>query len=119
MLCILEMAMVIACPDMKATNELLESLEQARQHSMVERVAYCESGNRNVENPVSTASGYFQFVSNTWSWVTGLEPPASAYSYSTQLEAFHTLWNNGNGSSHWEPSRYCWEHTEPWLVFDR
>lgn len=87
--------------------------------SYADRISYCESGQKNAQNPVSSASGYFQFINSTWSWVTELEPPAKAYSFEVQLEAFHTLWDSGNGASHWNPSRYCWELEEPWDHHDR
>ncbi len=87
--------------------------------NMAKRVSYCESGNKNAENPDSSASGYFQFVSNTWIGTTGLPPPASLYPYDVQLEAFYKLWDEGRGASHWEPSRVCWEHEDPWNHYDR
>lgn len=69
----------------------------------------CESGgNYTAENPVSSASGAWQFVSATWAWVTGLEPPASAYPAEVQDAAFLELWDEGRGASHWEASRACW-----------
>lgn len=83
------------------------------------RISYCESGGRNSDNPVSSASGYFQFIDSTWSWVTNLPPPAKAYSYEQQKEAFLKLWDEGRGASHWQPSRYCWVHEEPWNHYDR
>lgn len=71
-------------------------------------VADCESGNRNVHNPTSTASGYWQFLDSTWTWVTGLAPPASSWPRHVQHAAFRRLWDDGAGASHWAPSRHCW-----------
>lgn len=73
------------------------------------RIAQCESGmNPRAENPRSSASGLFQFIDSTWRSVTGLAPPASAYSVSTQVSAFWDLWNGGAGASNWSPSAHCW-----------
>ncbi|MCA1806794.1 MAG: hypothetical protein LC687_02860 [Actinobacteria bacterium] len=85
-------------------------------------VADCESGayrsdgtavegsyTLDAQNPVSSASGAFQFIDGTWEWVTGLPAPASAYDLETQLDAFNKLWDNRNGMSHWAPSKSCWE----------
>ena len=71
-------------------------------------VAWGESRNRNVHNPRSTASGYWQFLDSTWEWVTGLQPPAAAWPRDVQEDAFWTLWDGGAGASHWRPSRSCW-----------
>ena len=84
-------------------------------------IAACESGeiradgspvvgtySLTAEHPVSSASGKYQFVDSTWGWVTGLEPPASAYPEDVQDEAFVELWDDGTGRSHWEPSVGCW-----------
>jgi len=96
-----------------------EHREPERTSTMASRISYCESGDTNTKNPTSSASGYFQFIDSTWAWVTDLEPPAMAYSYDVQLEAFYTLWDEGEGASHWEPSRYCWEHENPWDNYSR
>jgi len=84
-------------------------------------IAACESGeiradgspvvgtySLTAEHPVSSASGKYQFIDSTWGWVTGLEPPASAYQEDVQDEAFVELWDGGAGRSHWEPSVGCW-----------
>ena len=73
-------------------------------------VGWCESRNRyDAENPTSSASGRWQFIASTWTWITGLTPPASAWPPSVQRAAFLTLWDNGRGARHWAPSRDCWE----------
>jgi len=86
------------------------------------RVAACESGNRladgsaeigthdyKAENPVSSASGAYQFIDSTWKSVTGLAPPASAHSPDVQDRAFEDLWDGGSGAYHWNASRSCWD----------
>lgn len=82
--------------------------EPVNTGDIASRIAKCESGNRNIKNPNSSASGYFQFLDSTWTSVTGLAPPAMAYSYTTQLQAFYELWDNGAGAGHWAQSRHCW-----------
>jgi peptidoglycan hydrolase-like protein with peptidoglycan-binding domain len=84
----------------------------SRSHGLTgiaRRVARCESGlDPNAQNPRSSASGLFQFIDSTWRSVTGLAPPASAYSVGTQVDAFYDLWDGGSGAGHWAPSRHCW-----------
>lgn len=76
---------------------------------MAVRVADCESGgDPSAQNPTSTASGLYQFINGTWTSVTGLPGPASAYSTATQTAAFWELWDGGRGAHHWDPSRHCW-----------
>lgn len=78
------------------------------------RIASCESGdgrgsyNIRAENPVSTASGKYQFINSTWESVTGLPAPASQHAESVQDHAFLLLWDNGRGAFHWNASRHCW-----------
>lgn len=85
-------------------------------------VADCESGERladgtavpgsyslTAENPTSSASGKYQFIASTWEAITGLPAPASAYAEHVQDAAFDELWQGGQGASHWNPSRHCWE----------
>ena len=67
---------------------------------------YESGGNPKAENP-SGASGLYQFMPGTWKAVTGLNPPASAYSVETQTQAFHKLWNGGAGSYHWVTANKC------------
>lgn len=94
---------------------------QVQVPDIATRVADCESGERlangravpysyniRAENPVSTASGKYQFINGTWTSVTGLPAPASSHAESVQDQAFLLLWDNGRGSFHWNASRSCW-----------
>lgn len=77
--------------------------------AVLTRIRECEShGNYRAENGVSTASGAYQFVDGTWRSVTGLQPPASAYSRAVQDRAAVKLWAGGKGAHHWAASRHCW-----------
>jgi hypothetical protein len=63
-------------------------------------VMMCESrGNPTAENPRSSASGLWQFLSSTWESTTGTPAPASSYSADVQTAAAATLWR----SSGWRP----------------
>ncbi len=69
----------------------------------------CESGgNYRAQNAHSTASGAYQFINATWTGVTGLRPPASAYPPAVQDRAFVRLWAGGRGAHNWDASRHCW-----------
>lgn len=75
----------------------------------------CESGgNPEAQNPVSTASGLFQFIEGTWLWVwqdlKGVEPPApEAWQASVhdQTRAAQTLYST-RGLTPWYASKHCW-----------
>ena len=49
-----------------------------------------------------------QFMPRTWEAVTGLKPPASAYSVAVQTKAFDALYKL-RGTQPWAASRGCWE----------
>lgn len=88
---------------------------------IADAIAACESGaidgdgrpvlgtyDLEAENPTSSASGKWQAIDATWTWITDLPPPASAYPEHVQDEFFLTLWDDGRGSSHWSASSWCW-----------
>lgn len=82
---------------------------QPEEPTIAQRVAACESnGDPRAENPVSSASGLYQFLDSTWTMVSGLPAPASAYPEHVQTAMFWRLWDEGRGASHWAPSRKCW-----------
>jgi hypothetical protein len=82
--------------------------------AVLRRIRGCESGsgptspgNYSAENGSSSASGAFQFTSGTWRSVTGLRPPASAYSRAVQDRAAIKHYRDV-GTSPWNASRGCW-----------
>ena len=82
--------------------------------SILTRIRGCESGtgptspgSYTAENRTSSASGAYQFLGSTWATVTGLAPPASAYSSSVQDQAARTLYES-SGTAPWASSRGCW-----------
>lgn len=93
-----------------------EPASEPAQSIWARRVASCESGDGRgaysltAENPVSSASGKYQFIKSTWESVTGLPAPASAYPEHVQDAAFEKLWAGGAGWRHWQPSVHCWNH---------
>lgn len=77
----------------------------------------CESGgDPQAKNPRSTASGVFQFLDGTWTWVTGLPAPARAHPPAVQHRAFWALWDKGAGASHWAASAACWWPEAGWAA---
>jgi len=58
-------------------------------------------GSLTAQNPVSTASGKWQFLDSTWRSVTGLPGSASDYSEAQQDAAAAQLWDGGAGCSNW------------------
>lgn len=61
-------------------------------------------GNADAQNPTSTASGLYGFLSSTWTAVTGLPGPARAYSVAQQTAAFWKLYSEAG--------------TSPWAAYD-
>ena len=107
-----------------AAAEVEAPVEHTHLPAAAAVVAACESGeiradgtpvvgtySLTAEHPVSSASGKYQAISSTWTWITGLEPPASAYPEAVQDEFFIALWDGGAGASHWRESWGCmgWE----------
>jgi hypothetical protein len=63
-------------------------------------------GNPAAQNPASTASGLFGFLSSTWTAITGLPGPARAYSVATQEAAFQKEYAQA-GTAPWAPYDNC------------
>lgn len=80
-------------------------------NEILEIIAKCESGNRNVNNSsgASTASGYLQIINGTWRAYGGLNYASRAI-HASRAEQFIVGRNilAGQGIGAWNPSRYCW-----------
>jgi hypothetical protein len=63
-------------------------------------------GNATAQNPTSTASGLYGFLSSTWTAITGLPGPARAYSVATQNAAFEKEYAAA-GTAPWAPYDGC------------
>lgn len=64
-------------------------------------VLYRESrGNPTAQNPVSSASGLWQFVHGTWGHYRGFYEAKYA-PWQVQNERARTVWAGGRGCSHW------------------
>jgi nucleoid-associated protein YgaU len=83
--------------------------------SVLEIIAQCESGNRNVPHNSalsgvhSTASGYLQILDSTWKAFGGREFASRAI-HASREEQFivGTRILAGQGISAWNPSKSCW-----------
>lgn len=84
------------------------------------RIRSCESGpdgyathgwamdyDYTLTNPVSSASGAYQFLDSTWHYVTGLPGRAKDYSRAVQDRAALKLLA-AEGTTPWAASRRCW-----------
>jgi hypothetical protein len=57
-------------------------------------------GNPRAENPISTASGLWQFLDSTWAGYAGVSHAADA-SVDAQNERARQVWAGGVGCHHW------------------
>jgi LysM domain len=69
-------------------------------------ISHESSGDPDAQNPDSTASGLFGFLTSTWTAVTGLPGPARDYSVATQEAAFSKLYAE-DGTAPWAPYDGC------------
>jgi hypothetical protein len=69
-------------------------------------ISHESSGNPDAQNPDSTASGLFGFLTSTWTAVTGLPGPARDYSVAAQEAAFNKLYAE-DGTAPWAPYDGC------------
>lgn len=66
-----------------------------------------ESGNNpTAQNPVSSASGYYQFTNGTWGNYKGYARAKDA-PLSVQTERFYQIWAGGKGAHHWQVRHKC------------
>jgi LysM repeat protein len=73
-------------------------------------IAHCESGNKNVKNANSSASGFFQIINGTWLGNGGGKygPTAMSATYAQQLEIANNIYRAAGGFSPWNASKGCW-----------
>ena len=92
---------------------LLRKYPENADYDKVDRIIMCESGyNSDAKNPNSTASGYFQFLYNTWylevleqlGWSNLISP----FDGERNLEGGIFLLSRGQ-DWRWESSRHCWD----------
>jgi hypothetical protein len=79
--------------------------------ALLERIATCESGNRNVPNSWggSSAQGYWQIIRGTWRAYHGTQfaPTAMGASYAEQRIVAERIMR-GQGPGAWRSSARCW-----------
>lgn len=81
--------------------------------SVLEIIAQCESGNRNINNstfPVSSASGFWQAIDGTWARFGGREfaPRAIGATRAEQLIVARRIATANPSLSDWNESKGCW-----------
>lgn len=64
-------------------------------------VVQCESGGQNLPPNSAGASGYYQFMPDTWRRLGGSTPAAYKATKSEQDRLAAKLWNGGKGASNW------------------
>ncbi len=94
-------------------EELVEeySLKYGVDPNLAKAIIKCESNwMREVPNPYSSASGFFQFIDGTWTATMkrmGLSPDTDKHDPYISLEAGVWLLSQ-DGTRHWNASRNCW-----------
>jgi resuscitation-promoting factor RpfA len=73
-------------------------------------IASCESGNRNIENGSSSASGYWQIIDGTWRGAGGTQfaPRAIQASKAEQRIVAERIAARAGSFRDWNPSKGCW-----------
>jgi len=69
-------------------------------------IVWRESRCTNAENPISTASGFYQFVDGTWAGWGGVSHASYAPKH-VQDQRAAQVWAGGRGACHWAPNRWC------------
>jgi peptidoglycan hydrolase CwlO-like protein len=65
-------------------------------------IVQCESGGQNLPPNWAGASGYYQFMPDTWRGMGGSTPEAYQASKAEQDRLAAALWNNGAGADNWD-----------------
>jgi peptidoglycan hydrolase CwlO-like protein len=65
-------------------------------------IVQCESGGQNLPPNWAGASGYYQFMPDTWRRLGGSTPQAYQASKAEQDRLAARLWNNGAGADNWD-----------------
>jgi peptidoglycan hydrolase CwlO-like protein len=65
-------------------------------------IVQCESGGQNLPPNWAGASGYYQFMPDTWRGLGGSTPDAYLASKAEQDRLAARLWNNGAGADNWD-----------------
>lgn len=94
-----------------AEKELDQLLEERRRAAMVPGpggpwaipwpIVQCESGGQNVPPNFAGASGYYQFMPDTWRRLGGSTPHAYQASKAEQDRLAAQLWAGGSGARNW------------------
>lgn len=89
---------------------LSASPAQAQPASAWDKVIDCESGGKNVQNPSSTASGYFQITNGTWASAGGTEfaPRAIDATFEQQAIVAQRIAERRGSLADWNASIGCW-----------
>jgi hypothetical protein len=64
-------------------------------------IVQCESGGQNLPPNSAGASGYYQFLPDTWRGLGGSTPAAYMASKAEQDRLAARLWDGGNGAANW------------------
>jgi hypothetical protein len=64
-------------------------------------IVQCESGGQNLPPNSAGASGYYQFLPDTWQGLGGSTPAAYLASKAEQDRLAARLWNGGSGAGNW------------------
>lgn len=93
-------------------SDLVEDHFLPEDHLTAYKIIGCESsGIPSAKNPTSSASGLWQFIDKTWTWVSSkLKISGSALDphTSTHFAAF-LKYKTPQGWDHWSESAACWK----------
>jgi hypothetical protein len=93
-------------------SEVISTYFEPEDHLTAFKIIGCESwGIPTAKNPNSTATGLWQFISSTWSWVESklnIEGSPMDPWLSTRFASF-LKYKTEQGWGHWSESAHCWE----------